>query len=227
MFDNSEFTYSLQNSGISVLVSKKRIRSFRLRVGRDGNVLCSVPWLSSKAKAIEFIESKSDWIQMSVKKVKSALQKSETLREDSKARLLGLTERDFLSEKTDSAENCPKNERIYSKKWKTCAEKVFSETLFRFHSQIFSTELGKKIPEISKITLKCRKMKSMWGNCNRRTNTITLNYELLRFPQGCIDYVVLHELVHFVYIYHDKNFYSTVERFMTDYKARVLEMKKG
>ena len=81
------------------------------------------------------------------------------------------------------------------------------------------------MPALSKITLKGRKLKSMWGSCNRRTNTITLNYELLRFPQICIDYVVLHELTHFLNISHDKNFYATVARFMPNYKAIVKMMK--
>ena len=216
--------YTIPNTDIQITVSKKRIRSFRLRVDREGNVLCSVPHLSSRAKIEEFINAKSAWIQKSVEKVKALLLKSDSLSEDSVAFSLGLQDSDLLGE-TNSAQSAGQGERLYSQKWKSLALETFCATLEKQYHLFENTELIKKMPTLSEITLKGRKLKSMWGSCNRRTNTITLNYELLRFPQICIDYVVLHELTHFLNISHDKNFYATVARFMPNYKAAVKMMK--
>lgn len=185
--------YELPNTEIQITVSKKRIRSFRLRVDRSGNVLCSVPWLASKSKIEEFIDSKSKWIQKSVEKVKSSILNSEN-----------------LSEKPIDF---------------SLAQERFRATLEKQYRLFAESELAEKMPDFSSITLKCRKLKSMWGSCNRRTNTVTLNYDLMRFPQICTDYVVLHELTHFLYIYHDKNFYKIVERFMPEYKSVVKMMR--
>ena len=216
--------YDLPNTDIQITISKKRIRSFRLRVDRGGNVFCSVPHLASRAKIEEFISSKSAWIQKSVEKVKSLLLKSDSLSEESVAFSLGLQDSDFLGE-TNSAQSAGRGERVYSQKWKSLALEVFRATLEKQYRLFENTELIKKMPALSKITLKGRKLKSMWGSCNRRTNTITLNYELLRFSQICIEYVVLHELTHFLNISHDKKFYATVARFMPNYKAVVKMMK--
>ena len=71
---------------------------------------------------------------------------------------------------------------------------------------------------LPEFTVKGRSMHSMWGNCNTKNKTITLSWELFNFPQECIDYVVFHEMTHFLYIYHDKNFYSYIERYMPDFR---------
>lgn len=39
-------------------------------------------------------------------------------------------------------------------------------------------------------------------------------------PKYCIDYVVLYELLHFKYRYHDRNFYDLMTVLMTDWKER-------
>ncbi|MCR4823665.1 MAG: M48 family metallopeptidase [Treponema sp.] len=209
-------TYRLESSDIQVQITKKKIRSFRLRIDRTGRVLCSLPYPASYAKAIEFIESKAAWIIKNVEKVKTCGKESLKLSENSLAYKGGLGEEDYLAD--------GEGERSYSKKWKNLALSLFLSSLKKNYSYFQESGLSKKMPEFEEITLKGRKMKSMWGNCNRLTKTVTLNYELLRFPQICLDYVALHELTHFIYIYHDKNFYSTVEKFMPDYKSVVKMM---
>lgn len=201
--------YRLEN--IEIEVTKKKIRSFRLRVSREGKVFCSVPWLSTKKQTEDFIKSKSEWIKKTSSKIIKSNQKSQKLTSESVASKFGLTESDFISMETPA-------KRAYSKKWKNVCKEVFLESISR-HLKFFDAG---KIPG---FTLKMRAMKSLWGSCNRRKNIVTLNYELLRFPQKCIDYVVFHELTHFLFINHDKNFYGYISRFMSDYKERVEMMK--
>lgn len=201
--------YIIEN--IEIEVTKKKIRSFRLRISREGKVLCSVPNLATKKQISEFIESKSKWIKSARQKVLESNQKSQKLSAESVAFKFGLAEEDFIS-----SENPQK--RAYSKKWKETCRKVFLESISR-HLKFFSEG---KIPE---FTLKMRAMKSIWGSCNRKNNVVTLNYELLRFSLPCIDYVVFHELTHFLYINHDKNFYGYISRFMPDYKKRIKAMQ--
>ncbi len=52
-------------------------------------------------------------------------------------------------------------------------------------------------------------MKARWGgSCYRKRSMVVLNLELIKAPKYCIDYVVLHELIHFIYRYHDNDFYG-------------------
>lgn len=66
--------------------------------------------------------------------------------------------------------------------------------------------------------LKIRKMKTRWGVCNRKDNSVTLNSELIKYDINCLNYVVVHELSHFVHFDHSKEFWKTVEYYFPEYK---------
>jgi predicted metal-dependent hydrolase len=63
-------------------------------------------------------------------------------------------------------------------------------------------------------------MKSRWGSCHREKKVIVLNSDLIKTPKYCIDYVMLHELIHFKHRYHDKEFYNFLTSLMPDWKQR-------
>ena len=47
-----------------------------------------------------------------------------------------------------------------------------------------------------------RKMKTLWGSCSVNRGAITLNFYLIKARMPYIDYVILHELTHFLYPNH-------------------------
>lgn len=73
--------------------------------------------------------------------------------------------------------------------------------------------------------LKVRKMKSRWGVCNRKEITVTLNSHLMKYNEDIIEYVIIHELAHFVYFDHSKRFWNVVEFYCPNYKQRRKELK--
>lgn len=73
---------------------------------------------------------------------------------------------------------------------------------------------------IPKLDIRIREMKARWGSCHREDHIILLNSELIKAPKHCIDYVVLHELIHFKYKNHDRRFYTFLTTSMTDWKNR-------
>lgn len=79
--------------------------------------------------------------------------------------------------------------------------------------------------EIPYPKLKIRNMKTRWGVCNRKDNSITLNLKLLTHEKKYLDYVIIHELSHFVYFDHSKNFWNLVFKYCKDYKQIKGEMK--
>lgn len=66
--------------------------------------------------------------------------------------------------------------------------------------------------------LKIRKMKTRWGVCNTKNNNVTLNFELFRYDERCLDYVIVHELSHFLVPNHSKEFWKVVESYYPNYK---------
>ena len=55
---------------------------------------------------------------------------------------------------------------------------------------------------------------------------LTLNKRLLEAPRNCIEYVVMHELCHFIQPNHSKHFYSFLTMLMPDWKERKVLLEK-
>lgn len=81
-----------------------------------------------------------------------------------------------------------------------------------------------KVPEIE-----IRKMKSRWGSCFWTKNKIVLNLSLIKVPILCTEYVVVHELSHFKFQNHSKNFYNFISLFIPDWneRRRILNKEYG
>jgi predicted metal-dependent hydrolase len=73
---------------------------------------------------------------------------------------------------------------------------------------------------IDKPTITIRTMKSRWGSFIPSKKNIVLNMELIYAPLPCIEYVILHELIHLRYIRHDKDFYKLLNALMPDWNKR-------
>ena len=59
-----------------------------------------------------------------------------------------------------------------------------------------------------------QRMKTKWGSCNHKARTIRLNTELAKKPAECLEYVVVHELVHLLESTHNARFVALMDRFM-------------
>lgn len=75
-------------------------------------------------------------------------------------------------------------------------------------------------------SLKIRLMKTRWGVCNRKSKTVTLNSALIRESMDKIDYVIIHELSHFVHFDHSKAFWSVVSKYCDNYKEIRKQMRE-
>ena len=59
-----------------------------------------------------------------------------------------------------------------------------------------------------------RRMKTKWGSCNPKTKAILLNLELAKKPRECLEYLVVHELIHLLEPTHNARFVYLMDRFM-------------
>ena len=74
--------------------------------------------------------------------------------------------------------------------------------------------------------LKIRKMTSRWGVCNIRNHNVTLNLELSKYDISCLDYVIVHELSHFIHHNHSHEFWALVEKYYPQYKKCKKMLKE-
>lgn len=74
------------------------------------------------------------------------------------------------------------------------------------------------LPQKPKLFVKT--LKSCWGVCHYNKGYITLNRALASKPVAAVEYVILHEFVHFLEHDHQAGFHRWMERLMPDYKER-------
>lgn len=59
-----------------------------------------------------------------------------------------------------------------------------------------------------------KRMKTKWGSCNIMDKRIWLNLELVKKSPECLEFVVVHELVHLLERYHNKRFYAFMDEYL-------------
>ena len=111
-------------------------------------------------------------------------------------------------------------------------KKILDEWYLKEVDYVLKDSLNRNFGLIEKYTgiypeLKYRKMTASWGNCRMPSGIITLNKNLIKAPIECIDYVMVHELVHLIHQNHSCEFYNLLEKVMPDWRNRknILEYK--
>lgn len=108
---------------------------------------------------------------------------------------------------------------------KTTKKRLLDEWIRNQAANKFEDSLDRMFKEvihlkIEKPQLEFKIMTRRWGSYIRKTNKVILNLELIKAPVYSIDYVVLHELLHFKYKYHNEDFFEALTVIMPDWKDR-------
>jgi predicted metal-dependent hydrolase len=69
-------------------------------------------------------------------------------------------------------------------------------------------------------------MKTKWGSCNPVAASIRLNTDLAKKPPQCLEYILVHELVHLIEPTHNARFVALMERFMPSWKHYKDELNR-
>lgn len=118
-----------------------------------------------------------------------------------------------------------KDNKIYALN-KTKLDKYLNEYIKKVFKERLNYWYNLYQEDIPVPNLKIRKMTTRWGVCNLKNKNITLNYELSKYDMECLDYVIIHELSHFIYPNHSKNFWNQVNKYCSNYKSIRKKLKE-
>jgi len=232
-------TIEHQGRVIPFVIERKKVKNVNLRVCPDSSVVVSAPVNVPYDFIERFVCKKAPWILKNIERFdqKRLLSREREYKSGENIEYLGRlyrlevlpavkNETAYLSQGeihllVNDINNFTRKEEILDMWYKEQAELVFHDSLDRMLA-LFNHHFKLEKP---KITI--RTMKTRWGSCSWNRKKITLNTRLLRFPRECIDYVVLHELAHFLHQKHDLNFYDFLSLLMPDWKKRrkILKMR--
>src|SRR6516164_4876478 len=69
-----------------------------------------------------------------------------------------------------------------------------------------------------------KRMKTKWGTCTRDARRVWINLELAKKSPDCLEYVVMHELVHLIVKHHDERFVAIMDKHLPRWRALRQEL---
>ena len=72
-----------------------------------------------------------------------------------------------------------------------------------------------------------KKMKTKWGTCNRKAGRIWLNLELAKKPIQCLEYILVHELIHLLERQHNDRFRAMMDQFLPSWRLYRDELNRA
>lgn len=206
--------YTYNNINYPVEIIKKNNKNTYLRV-KDGKIVVTTNYLVSNSKIEKLIENNASFINKNIDKYNSKIN-------DTSFKLFGI--------KYDIIYGLP-NTEIDSNKIYTKDDKSLNKYLSKYISSVYQERLNywyNKFEEKIPIpNLKIRKMTSRWGVCNIKNHNVTLNLELSKYNIECLDYVIVHELSHFIHPNHSKEFWLLVSKYYPNFKLIRKKLKNA
>ena len=83
-------------------------------------------------------------------------------------------------------------------------------------------KVGERVAEV-----RIRKMKTRWGTCNAAARRIWLNLELAKKPPSCLEYVLVHEMVHLIERAHNERFRCLMDGLMPRWRTHRDELDRA
>lgn len=208
-------------AGIHIEVVKKKIKNMHLYVKPpDGHVSVSAPETMSDAAIERFVRTKLSWIKRQTQSFDQ--QPRQSKREYVSGETLYLWGKQYflLVEYGNKNDVDLRGDSVILTVRKGSAANQRGNVINEWYRKRLKEEITKILPKweektgITATEWKVRYMTSRWGSCNVETGTIWLNLQLAKKTPECLEYIILHELVHLVEKNHNEAFLSLLDLHM-------------
>lgn len=81
--------------------------------------------------------------------------------------------------------------------------------------------------DVTVAELRIKKMKTRWGSCNAEAHRIWVNLELAKKPASCLEYILVHEMVHFLERHHNERFRELMDKLMPSWRLHREELNRA
>ena len=226
--------YTFTLAEIPFEVEYKNVKSLRLTVyPPDGRVRISAPFGMAHEYIGKFAASKIEWIGKHREKYLNHSRINGNLKNHATVYVWGKSHELVLVERRGNPKiviegGCMK---MYVRPDSTKAKReAFLDKWYRDILKETAPGIIKKWEARTGIEVKklyVRKMKSHWGSCNCEKKTLRLNSELVKRNPECLEYVIVHEMLHIIEKGHNRTFYRLLGQYIPAWKEIRKKMNKG
>jgi len=222
--------YEVNN--ITIELERKKIKNMYLKIlPPDGRVHISAPYKMKEEQINRFIVEKTDWILVHQSKVrlKKSVREPDYITGDKilvwgKETELIVNEMGKINDVT--YDGCQLTLTIKKGSTMELRKKIIDEWYRKALSEKlpFLIQKWEKIIGVNSNDFRIRDMKTRWGTCNIRTKNICFNLQLAKKAPKCLEYVVVHELVHLLEKSHNYIFKSYMDQFLPNWRLIKKEL---
>ncbi|RZT23602.1 M48 family metallopeptidase [Fictibacillus sp. BK138] len=227
--------HQIRIGNLEIDVFRKDIKNLHLAVyPPNGRVRIAAPLKSNEESIRLFAVSKITWIKNQQKKFHEQVRQSEREYVSGESHYVYGT-RYLLTVIPDSPKNHVniRNKTyldLYVKKGSTKEqrEKVITEW-YRKQLKSEIPQIIEKWQDIMCVEVKdwgVKKMRTKWGSCNIENQRIWINLDLAKKPKHCLEYVIVHEMVHLLERNHNDQFVAYMDRFLPQWRIIKNELNK-
>lgn len=215
---------SLEINGQSIELSRKRIKNLILKISPDGQIKVSAPLRCSLETIHSFLHNKQAWIDSNLARIKTRpIQTPPQLISGETVFYLGKAYELKISNlhPTTILDNTYLHLHLHNE--------AILETKHALLKNWYKQEMRALLPALIQkwepiidVTVNewgIRAMKTRWGSCNIIKKRIWLNLALIQYPMGCLESVLVHEMVHLLEASHNHRFYALMDQFMPEWPA--------
>ncbi|MBN8740579.1 MAG: M48 family metallopeptidase [Xanthomonadaceae bacterium] len=89
--------------------------------------------------------------------------------------------------------------------------------------------LHKWLPKVGVLApdVRIKKLKTLWGSCNPEAGRVWLNLELIKKPYSCLEFILVHELVHLIERHHNERFLAIMDRVMPSWRSYREDLNRA
>lgn len=209
-------TITLNNQTFNVFITRKNNKNMYLRVKKDGIYISCNYFVTATMIKSFIMKNEEDIIRMY-----ETVQRKEKKNEE--FYYLGNSYDVVVLNTVSKIEFVGNQVFVKNKTYLNTFLKNECERIFNERVKICYNLFEEDIP-YPKVMI--GKMKRKWGYCNKRQEFIKLNSELIKYSIDEIDYVIIHELCHFLEFNHSKNFWKYVKKYKPNYKENTKVLKE-
>ena len=105
--------------------------------------------------------------------------------------------------------------------------------LFRWYRSQLQEQIPKLITKweqkigVTVSEWRIKRMKTRWGTCNSEARRIWLNFELVKKQSSCLEYVLVHEMVHLIERKHNERFWELMDKLMPQWRMHRDELNRA
>ena len=226
----------IEINGLAIEVIKKAIKNINLRIyPPEGLVKVSAPLHFKEKTIINFLQKHSLWIEAQRKRIQArAPVKEDALKSGSIIFFKGEPYSLILQEHDGPAHVDCKDNTLHCYLPRATSTTQINNLIDRWYKKEMQALLPSLIShwesliQVHATEWTVKKMKTRWGSCNTRAHRICLNLNLMKKPLICLEYVLVHELVHILEASRNQRFYQYMDQFMPQWREYdyLLEGRK-